>query len=110
MKLAPLLIKEILTQEVRENFQRLQDFLSKEPIINGQWRLIELTFDSDQANFKYAHGLKFTPTDIIQTRQTGTGTLAFNYTRFDATNIDLTAAGTSASDPLKVRFLVGRLS
>ena len=110
MKFKGLLLNEIPDRKLQENFQRLQDYLTKEPVTNAQWRLFELTFDSDQSQIPIRHGLGFAPKDVIQTSLIGTGAITYHYKDFDDQNIYISVASTASSDPLVVRFLLGRLS
>ena len=93
---------------LREFAQRIREEFRSQALLQGQWRFLTLTFVSNLTNFLYPHKLGFTPTDLFQTSKTGTGTIVYNQGRFDSTNIDLTTTGTSASDPLVVRFFLGR--
>lgn len=93
---------------VREFLQRIREEFDSQTLLRGKWRFMELSFTSNITNFTVAHGLGFMPKDLFQTGKTGTGSITYNYSRFDSTNIDVTTSGTSASDPLVVRFFVGR--
>lgn len=97
-----------LAKMVRDNFQKVQQESSQSLWNRGQWTFMELTFSKDQTNYKQVHGLAFQPLDIIQVSKTGTGTIVYNYAMFDSTYLDLTVSGTSATDPLVVRFYLGR--
>lgn len=93
---------------VREFAQRVREELKNQVLLRGQWRFVELTFTKNITNFLYPHNLGFQPKDLFQTWKTGTGSIVYNMDRFDPTNIDVTTSGTSASDPLIVRFFLGR--
>ena len=98
-----LLVKEVEDATIRENFKRVQkEFSSEQPILRGNWKFFEITFTGAVTNFKYPHQLSFVPKDIIQTRLTGTGSLTWNYARFDFTNLDITTTGACV-----VRAFVG---
>ena len=98
-----LKIDGILDPVVRENTQKLQLEFETNPIIKGQWRLVEIALNGVVTNFKYPHYLKFTPKDIIQLSKTGSGDVTYNYSLFDRNNIDLTTTGA-----VTVRLLVGK--
>lgn len=104
-----LLSDLVMDPVVRDNMRSLEQYLSQEILLNAQWRLIEISFTGNISNFTYRHKLGFKPTDVIETSRFGTGSIAYNYQRFTDEVIDLTTSGTSSSDPLIVRFLVGRL-
>lgn len=93
---------------VREIMQRVREEFKNQVLLRGQWRFVELSFTSNITNFKYPHSLGFRPKDLFQTSKVGTGTITYNYSLFDSTNLDITTASTSATDPLVVRFFVGR--
>jgi hypothetical protein len=99
------LIAEIADSIVRENFQRLTRYINNQKILKGQFNHIELSFSGAVTNFRYPHHLGFVPKDVIQTRQTGSGTLTWNYARFDETYLDITTTGA-----VDVRAFVGRYS
>lgn len=85
-----LLIKEIADQYIRENFQKLANFLSGQKILNGQWAFLTISESGAVTQKAYAHGLKFIPKDVISTSVIGTGTLTFNYAQFDEKYIYIT--------------------
>lgn len=93
---------------LKEFAQRVKEEFKNQVLLRGQWRFLELSFTSDLTNFKYPHRLGFLPKDLIQTGQTGTGSIVYNMGRFDSTNIDVTTTGTSAADPLVLRLFLGR--
>lgn len=89
-----LLVKETFDPIDRENMKRIQnEFTSVQVILKGQWKFFEITFTGAVTNFKQKHLLDFVPKDIIQTSKTGAGSLTWNYTLFDRTNLDITTTG-----------------
>lgn len=96
-----LLIKEIVDQYVRENFQKLGNFLSGQAILKGQWQFITISESTAVINKPYQHGLKFIPKDVLVTSVIG-GSLTFNYARFDEKYIYITTDG-----PVEGRSFVG---
>lgn len=97
-----LLIKEITDTYVRENFQKLTNFLSNQKILNGQWAFLTISETVAVTNKAYQHGLKFTPKDVISTSITGVGALTFNYAQFDEKYIYITTTGA-----IEARAFVG---
>ena len=87
------ILKDLKDPYVRENFNRLTQFLQEFPFFRGEWRFFTLTFTRAETNLKLPHGLDFKPLDIIQTSITGAGDITFNYSLFDAENIDITTTG-----------------
>jgi hypothetical protein len=98
-----LFFKEIIDNYVRENFKRLEAYLMSQAILSGNWRFVEITFAAAVTNSKYKHNLNFTPRDVIQTSKTGAGTLTWNYSLFDETNLDITT-----TDACVVRAFIGK--
>lgn len=89
---------------IRDNFVNiLEEF--KKPIHRFDFKFFELTFTAAVTNYRFRHGLPYTPKDVIITSQYGAGVAEFNYALFDATSIDITT-----TDACKVRFLLGNFS
>lgn len=87
----------------RECFQWIVDFVRDVPLLQGNFRHLELEFNKAETNLKVPHNLGFKPEDIIQTSVTGAGSVTFNYNKFDNTNLDITTSGACV-----VRFFAGR--
>ncbi len=100
-----LRLEEIKDPATRENFQKLENEFMKSPILKGQWRFIEMTFDDAIANHRYPHGLGFVPKDKIELAVIGPGTITWHYDEFDRTNIQVTTTGACV-----VRALVGKVA
>lgn len=103
-----LKLDSITDPDVKEALQRIKEEFKSQALLQIEWRFIELTFMHDLSNFLYPHRLGFQPKDIIQTGKTGTGSITYNQGSFTTENLSLTTSGTSTSDPLVVRFFVGR--
>lgn len=86
-----------------ENFRRIESEINNQIILNAEWRPVQLTFTAAVTNFRYLHNLPYTPTDVIQTRLTGAGSVTYNYTLFNEDFIDITTSGACV-----VKFLLGR--
>lgn len=98
-----LFIKDIPDLFLRKNFERIKSAFNSDPIISGQFKHFEIIFTSAVTHFKFPHNLGFKPSDIIQTSLIGTGSLTFNYSLFDATNLDITTTGA-----VTARLFAGR--
>lgn len=98
-----LLIKEIVDIYIRENFQKLSNFLSEQKILRGQWAFINISESGVVTQKPYSHGQKFVPKDVILTSSIGAGTLSFNYALFDEKYIYITTTGA-----VNARAFVGR--
>lgn len=96
--------REIEDPFSQDNFKKIEENINGDVISNAQWRFVELTFAGAVTNFLYPHHLNFIPRDILQTSKTGAGSITFNYSNFDTTNIDITTSGACI-----VRFLLGRI-
>lgn len=94
---------------------KIQDYSAQQCIIrlvawlkaNAQlanFNFYTITFTQAQTNFLFPHNLGFQPQDIVMTSLTGTGTLTFNYSLFDSTNLNISTTG-----PCVVRFLAGTI-
>lgn len=103
-----LLYDDIEDEKIRENFRLTEQYINSFALLRGNFRHMVISTDTDLTNKKVAHNLGFRPLDLIQTSITGTGTLTWNYSQFDGVNLDLTTASTDSTDPLIVRFFVGR--
>jgi hypothetical protein len=99
-----LLIQELDNPYLQENFRRIQEFVRLEKVLAGKFQIFEITIPSAVTNLRYKHHLGFLPKDIVQTSLTGTGTLTWNYDRFDRDFLDITTTGSCT-----VRALIGRI-
>jgi hypothetical protein len=99
-----------LLKILRDNFKKISDEFTTNSMVRGKFRFFELRFSSDSSHLKVKHFLGYQPLDVIQLSKTGTGTIVYNYALFDNETIDLDISGTSASNPLVVRFFLGRYS
>jgi len=101
-------LEDIKDEATRRTLQWVKDYLEQIELLKGQFQFFTLTFGSNDTNLKIPHNMDFMPLDFIVTSTVGTGTLTLNYRRMDKDFFDLTIAGTSAADPLEVRFFAGR--
>lgn len=99
-----LSIEPVQDPEARENFRRILEFSTLNPLFASNWRVFEVTFDTQVSNLKFPHGLNYQPKDVIITSTTGPGVLSFSYASFDRTNLVL-----STTNSCTARFLVGTL-
>jgi hypothetical protein len=96
-----LFLRDIEDELVRENFRRIEEFLSKESKLAGFVHM-DIAVDRAVTKQKAHHGLGFVPLDVIRTRITGSGDLIFNYSDFDEKTITFTTDG-----PVRLRAFVG---
>jgi hypothetical protein len=97
----PLTIQQIQDTYLRKNFENLQTYFNDENQLLG-FRFFEYIFTKAENNFKFKHGLKTPPKDIIVTQITGPGTMSFNVGLCDTTFADISVTG-----PCRVRFFLG---
>jgi len=107
----PLKTQDIEDRRVRESLIDLNSDLRNHPFANGDFKLFTLKFTTTGANLKQRHGFNFVPKDIILTSAIGSGTVAFNYDKFDRDSLDFTIGGTvTEQNPFEIRFLAGRFN
>lgn len=99
-----LLIKEMVDTYLRENIQRISDFINQEVVLSARFKLLTITDAGVQTNLKVAHNLGYTPKDVIVTSAIGSAGYTLNYSLFDSTNIDLDITGSGTKT---LRLLVG---
>jgi len=95
--------KEIEDEFAQENFKRLSDYSEKYPLFRCNFQFLQIEIPKAVTNFKYQHNLGFQPLDVIIMHNKNNVSVTLNYTKFDATNIDITASGATT-----LRCLVGR--
>jgi len=89
---------------IRDAFRTVQDFINGKTILDGTWKLIEITNTSAVTSQAYSHGLSFTPTDAIPL-SVSSGTVTWHTSLFDSNSVYYTTSAAST-----VRALVGRTS
>lgn len=85
----------------RENFRKIDEEFQRSPLLNGQWKLLVLEFESANT-YTIKHRLGFVPTDLIETYKTANVT--YNYSSFTKEEISITTTGAA-----NVRILIGRM-
>jgi len=100
--LKALFLNDIGEEEIQENFVRINDYVRAEPILRSQFYHFELDIPGVVTAGKFKHNLGFPPKDLIQTSLIGSGSIAWDYSRFDKDFLEYTTTG-----PCKVRFFVG---
>lgn len=106
MILRELSLTDITDQPTKRAFEVLRDILVKQPLINSNFRLFELSF-STNGTFLVAHGFGYKPKDVIQTSNIG-GAAVWNFTNFTSTDLSVTISGVSAGTPCVIRAVIGR--
>lgn len=98
-----LILKDIVDERVRENFFRIQRFISENILLGTDFKFFEV--DIPQASEAYAipHNLKFAPKDIIALSSDGDYNFYFRSDLNDSKNIYVSTNG-----PVRLRFLAGR--
>lgn len=103
MSFPKLLRKEIQDEYVQENFKRLMDYGNANPIDRSNFQFFSIEIPEAVSNFKYRHGLGFTPLDVIITNNKNNVNITFNYSSFDSNEISINASGATT-----LRCLIGR--
>lgn len=98
---------EVLDTYVRDNFKRLFDFLRLETQLMGFKHCEVVVTAADTIIF--SHNLGFLPKDVIVTRNSGPGTVTWNYSDFTNSAVSLTVSGASVTEtnPQTIRFFLG---
>lgn len=104
-----IILSEVTDIFSQENFRQLLASWNSNPLALGNWVLREYSFTNNVSLRAIPHGLSFTPKDIIITSGYGTGNFTVSYGQTDSTYIYVNTTGTSASDPYRVRLLIGTL-
>lgn len=98
-----LLRKEIEDAYTQENFKRISDYAAKYPLFRCNFQFLSINVEKAGANQKFAHSLDFVPIDVIIMHNSNNAAITLNYSKFDATSLDITSSG-----PTTLRCLVGR--
>lgn len=98
-----LLIEQVQDPISRENFLKVNQMVQADPFQKSNFKFFEITFTKAETNKKLPHSLGFLPKDIIQTSLIGAGTVTWNYTLFDSTNLNITTSAACV-----VRAFIGR--
>ena len=88
--------------ETKENFQKLEEFVDEQNLLEARFKFFEVEFDSAVTNFKLKHDLGYVPKDVIISSTKGTGEVVLNYDKFDKDYIDISTNGA-----VKVRMFAG---
>lgn len=96
-----IIVKEIQDLHIRQNFKALQDYFTAQNQL-VDFKFTELSFGGAQENFKFGHGLNYTPKDILFTYLAGDALVKFNVGLFDSTNLDI-----SVTEACTIRFFYG---
>lgn len=95
--------KEIPDEFAQENFKRILDYFTKDAITRANFEFLTVSPTAAVTNLKVPHKLGYVPKDVILMHNLNNVTVTFNYSKFDATNIDVTLSGATT-----IRFLAGR--
>jgi hypothetical protein len=96
-------LAEIADRYVRENFQKISDYLQSDLFARGKFSFFEYSFTAAAANLTLPHGLKFTPKDVIELHASNGVTVTWHYDNFTRTTIELSSSGAGT-----VRAYIGR--
>lgn len=104
-----LLLQGITDSAIRSNFEKIERYVTANGQLDG-FKFLEVTKNSNEANFKLAHGLPSVPKDALITRliaPTSSVKLSINWGLCDGSNMDLTVTGLAAGETMSARLFVG---
>lgn len=99
-----LLVENTADEITRENMRRIMEYVRTQALANANVVVREIVFPKALTNFRYPHGLPFTPKDVVLLSTLGAGVLTINYKLFDKDYLDFTT-----TDACTVRLLIGIL-
>lgn len=95
--------KEIQDPKIQENFRRIEEFITKSPLLKSDLKFFEVETVSAVANLRFKHNLGYLPKDLIQLSvRPSSVVVTWNYDLFDRDFIDLSTTGAAS-----VRFFLG---
>lgn len=100
--LKKLFLEEIADKYIQENFRRLREYLTLEPLLRGRFYFFEIGVSGAVTDQKFAHNLGFPPQDVLQTSLVGPGTLTWKYDQFTRDFLVF-----STTDKCTVRVYIG---
>jgi hypothetical protein len=86
---------------VRENFEKLRNFLNDRQLISSTVKILEVQVKNPSSDYAIIHGLGFKPKDVIITG-VSKGTATVNHSSTTNTQLSI-----NVSDESTVRLLVG---
>ena len=97
-------VREIADSYVKENFQRIREFLRDDPWQKGEFKFFTFTFTS-ATTLTPKHFLKFTPRDVVMVSvvDDDSATITWHYDDFNADTVKV-----QASAACTVRAFIGR--
>lgn len=98
-------LETIKDPAVREQLEKLNDFIRGNPFLSGEWEFREQQINTAGALIPIKHNLSFAPTDIFISYIDGDYNFYFRNELSDRNYVYGTANG-----PCFIRFIVGRLS
>lgn len=94
-----IVTETVKDEAAREGFKIVQDTWNQEPLLVSDFKHFEIAF-TGAGTLLIAHGLGFTPTDVITTWNTAGAT--WNYDSFTSTDLSITVTGAGT-----VRAFIG---
>ncbi len=100
-----LFTSEIADKLVRQNFDRLAEYIRSDPLRKGNFTFREIPFTGTgfPKTVVLAHNLSFIPKDVLQLYVSNAATLVWNYDSFTRTHLSVTVSAACTA-----RFFVGR--
>lgn len=109
MRNVDLNLSGVSDENLRNNFQKLQDFLNGIQTSQNQLQACEIYVTGNVTGAKIEHRLGGVPTDVILSRliAPSAARLKFRFADFTSTEVVYDVTGLSTDETLSARFLVG---
>lgn len=92
------------SERVRDNFQKVTDFLRDSPVLKSKFEFLSLSIPLAVTNTKIPHSLGFKPLDYLVTSKSNDAVgFYIDFEKSSATELDVTTTGA-----VDVRMLIGR--
>jgi hypothetical protein len=92
----------IQDSDVKSALEQIESYVNVQPFLKGEFKFYSISITGAVTNYKFPHNLGFVPKDVLVTSVIGSSP-TWNYSLFDATNLDITVAGTTV-----IRAFIGR--
>jgi hypothetical protein len=103
MRFPTLFRKEISDEFAQENFKRVMDYFSADPMARSSFEFIEIHIAGPVTGVAVPHHLGFVPKDIILTQNLTNATVTFNYAEFTVSHVYV-----NSSTATTLRLMIGR--
>lgn len=104
-------LQQIQDVTVRDNLQKIVDFLLRAPFSGSAFQAVELYVTANATGIKINHALGAIPKDVILTQLSAPSAarLVVNYASFTSSEVSFDVSGLASGEKLHARLLVGTL-